>query len=94
MAPRNHRKELEDQWRQRVDNARAVYFRANAQHKRMVEELGHGQIQPADGSFAVASARRAEAWALSEFTRTMRVYSDLVVNGIIPPSDDDQKLIG
>ena len=87
------RRKLEEHWRQRVMNARAVYVSAYAQHARMVEELGHGTVAPADGSFAVAAARRAEAWARHELTRTMRVYADLVVKGIMPPDEDEKLLI-
>jgi hypothetical protein len=47
---------------------------------RMVEELAH--MAPGDGSFAVASARRAEALALHELTRTMKVYADVMVKHV------------
>jgi hypothetical protein len=94
MSPHSKsRRELEDDWRQRVISARNVYLCASAQHMRAVEELGHGHMTPSDGSFAVASARRAEAWARHELTRTMHLYADLVVKGIAPPLDEDEKLL-
>jgi predicted TIM-barrel enzyme len=58
----------------------SVYMCAGAQRMRMVEELAH--MAPADGSFAVASARRAEALALHELTRTMKVYADVMVKHV------------
>ena len=87
------RRKLEEQWRRRVTNARTVYLYASAQHMRMLEELGHGNVAPADGSFAVAAARRAEAWARHELARTMQVYANLVVKGITPPPDEDESLL-
>jgi len=87
------RQELEEYWGKRVMNARNVQVCAIAQHMRAVEELGHGHVAPADGSFAVASARRAEAWAQHELSRTMHLYADLVVKGIAPPLDEDEKLL-
>lgn len=87
MALSQRRWELEEQWRQRVKAARGAYIHVSVQYVRMVKELGHGQIPPTDGCFAVASARRAEAWALNEFKRIMRVYTDLVLNGSIPTAE-------
>ena len=57
----------------------------------MVLERSH--MSTADGSFAVASARRAEALALADLKRTMQVYADLVVKGKLPPPDEDEKLL-
>ena len=88
------RQELETYWRLRVKRTREVYLCASLQHMLMREELRRGQIALADGSFAVAQARRAEALAISELTRTMQVYADLVVKGIVPSADEDEKLIG
>jgi len=88
-----NRQQLEEYWRKRVQRARAVYVNARAQHTGATNELGQGLIAPADGSFAVASARRAEALALHELERTMWIYADLVANGKLPPPDEDEKLL-
>jgi hypothetical protein len=85
--------ELNKHWQQRVRHARAVYLYARAQHALMVEESGRGTIAPADGSFAVAAARRAKAWALHELRRTMQVYANLVFKGVAPPPDEDEQLL-
>ena len=42
----------------------------------------------------VSQCQTCEALALSEFIRTMQVYTDLVVKGIVPSADDGEKLIG
>ena len=86
-------RELKAYWRQRIKDARAVYLHATLQHTRMVEELGQGLVGPSDGAFAVAQARRAKAWASCELTRTMTIYAALAVKGIVPPPEEDEKLI-
>ena len=55
---------------------------------RMVEDGRN--MAPADGAFAAASARRAEALALKEYTYTMKRYTDLMVSGFVLPHDADE----
>ena len=81
-----------DHLRRRVKEARAVYFQAFEQHKRMMEELGHSSIPFQDGSFAIAKARRLEANALAEYHRVLAIYKRIVI-GEIPPSDGAAELL-
>ena len=93
MPEEDKRREREAYWRQRMKDARTVYLHAKAQDVGMMEELKGGFIAPADGSFAVAKARRAEALALYDLDRIMRLWADLVARGIMPPPDEDEKLV-
>jgi len=55
----------------------------------MVAELREGVASPADGAFAVASARRAKAWALNDMVRILQNYKELIVRGIPPPDEEE-----
>lgn len=84
------RQELGEYWRMRVMSTGEAYVCVITQHERMVEELG--QTASADGAFAIASARRAEALAFNELAHTLRAYADFGYKGT-PPPDDDERLI-
>ena len=58
----------------------------------MAEELALKLVAPADGTFAVANARKSEAKALVEYGRVLKIYEDLLVNGKIPPAEDGDDL--
>ena len=58
----------------------------------MIREFRSGLIHPDDGAFAIAHARRAEALALNELSRIVRIYVDLVIDGKVPPQYDDEAL--
>jgi len=84
-----HLKQLEAHWQVRVRQAQRRYLEAVERHSAMADELARRSPVEPDGSFAVAKARRAEAWARHELARATHIYSDLVVRRIQPPQDDD-----
>jgi hypothetical protein len=85
--------ELEALWQAKVQRAHARYRQTSTQLSRMTDELKRRPIEEPDGSFAVAKARRAEAAALYELSRTVLVYANLVFRGEIPSPDDDETLM-
>jgi|SRR5215472_17102867 len=87
-------KELEAYWRARVRQAHRRYRDAVERNGRTADELGQRSSEEPNGSFAVAKAMRAEAWARRELVRVTHIYSDLVVRHITPPPDDGEGLIG
>ena len=86
------RQRVEQHWHLKYLSALARYRRTAEHHRRMVAELGEGTTATANGAFAVASARRARAWAHSELVRVQQIYKDLVDKGIPPPHDEEMLL--
>jgi len=86
-------KELEALWRFRLRQAHRYHGDAIEHHRVMADELSKRSSAEPDGSFAVAKAMRAEAWARHELNRITHIYSDLLVRRIMPPQDDDEGLI-
>ena len=85
-APLN-RQQLEDLWRQRVQDARLRLQFARTYVKEVQRDLEQGAVASADGHFAFQRAIRAEYIALSEYNRVLRVYTDLLVAGKIPDEE-------
>jgi hypothetical protein len=83
---------VEAHWRARVREAQAHYRDAFEQHRRMLEELDQALIEPADGSFAVAEARRGMALALDQLVRSQKILVDLIQRRTVAPSDDDPQI--
>lgn len=82
--PTPDRKALEDLWWQRLSDAKlrldfAVNFSAELQG-----EYPSGDIPEGEYHFAQQQALRAENVARAEYNRVLRIYTDLVVRGIIP----------
>ena len=80
------RREVQEIWFSRLKHAHTQYCRASEQHRRMIEKLNQKMTSHSDGTFAIASARKAEALAVSEYLQTLLTYRTLVVNGT-PPLD-------
>ena len=71
---------LEECWRKRVEEARGRYLYAKNESAQVIEAQA-GRLTPfPDGSFAVKRALRLERYALAEYVRTLRTFSDLVMN--------------
>jgi len=86
------RQAREAYWRQRMKDARALYLQTSQQHTSMVKELRYGLIAAADGAYAVASARRAEALASNQYARVMYAYM-MTLLGKIVVEDEDEELL-
>ena len=76
-------------WQEKVHHAQGRYLQATMRHIRMAAEVRLGQSEGSEGEYAVARARRAVAVALCALARTIQIYCDLVLRGIVPPDDDD-----
>ena len=75
---------LEELWRQRRDDAKLRLDFARNFLTEVLKDSPPGVIQTSDGTFAYRQAVKAESSALREYARVLRIYHDLVVNGIIP----------
>lgn len=86
MSPGFDRRVLEDLWRERLSDARLRLDFA----RNYLGEVGHdplGDSPAPDGHFAFQRAIKAERFALPEYIRILRLFSDLVMNGIVPDED-------
>jgi len=77
------RKELEAVWRRRVTAAKLRLDFARLYLKEVEGDLAADAVPVADGHFAFRKALRAERFAVAEYTRVLRIYTDLIVHGII-----------
>ena len=73
---------LEDSWRRRLEKTHAVYHRASGHYRRLLQEQPDGARHDPNGR--LARARQAESEALAEYTRVLRAFTELTVDGKIP----------
>ena len=76
------RETLEDSWRLRVEETRVLYHKAQDRYRQLLGEQPDGTAY--DPNSAIALARQAESQALAEYSRILRAFTDLSVNGKIP----------
>lgn len=86
-APLN-RRELERYWKERWLQAKLELEAARA-HVQSVKSTLSGPYG-ADGAYAYARAIQGETTALIEYSRTLRIYTDLVVHGKVPDNEERQ----
>jgi hypothetical protein len=75
------RQTMEDSWRERLEETQARYQKATEQYRRLLQEQPRGSSN-LDGPLAFA--RQQEAEALAEYTRVLRLFTDLTVKGKMP----------
>jgi hypothetical protein len=78
--------ELEDVWRERLREARLKYQEASKAFRATWGEHFEKGLT-ADPTLAIEQARNVETAALSEYMRVLRVFTDLIVHGKLPPED-------
>jgi hypothetical protein len=69
-------------WRLRLEKTQAHYHEAQKRYILLLKEQLEGTPHDPNGGLAVA--RQAESDALAEYTRVLRAFTDLTVNGKIP----------
>ena len=82
-----HRRELEDEWRQRAQIALRRYRTAKAAACEAQAEHSSGLTPPPDGTLAMIQALRAETAALNEYRQVLLIFNDLVISGKLPPDE-------
>jgi hypothetical protein len=78
------KRELEDFWRERLREARLKYEEASKAFKATWGEHFEKRLT-ADPTIAILRARDIEVQALSEYMRVLKIFTDLVVHGKLPP---------
>lgn len=77
------RHELERYWKDRWHKAKFNLEAARAN----VESVKHDATSGPDGNYAYARAMKTETAALIEYSRILRVYTDVVVHDKVPPRE-------
>jgi hypothetical protein len=70
---------------QRLQEAQNRYSIARGARANTARECGSGSMPSADGNFALSKALQAENAALLEYQRVLTIFTDLTVNGKLPP---------
>ena len=71
-------------WRERVRKAQDRYLDAKAASARVSREQVDRLTPSPDGEFAARQAIKTEVAALAEYTRTLKIFSSLVIHGKMP----------
>ena len=73
---------LEEAWRLRCDQALHRYKRASAQYRNLLKEEPLNQALAAEHPLFLA--RAAESEALAEYSRILKLFTELTIHGRIP----------
>jgi len=82
--PEIEHRSLEERWRQRLEDAKLRVIFARNWVNEVHRDLPSPDIPAVDGNLMLQRAIRAENEALQEYNRVLRIFMDLVVDGIIP----------
>jgi CheY-like chemotaxis protein len=85
------RQELEDLWRTKVEDARGRYAAATEEYRKLLDGTPEGV--PPNPDSPVARARQAQSEALAEYSRVLRVFTELTVHGRRPEEQSMPDLI-
>jgi len=80
VSPIEARKTLEAYWRERLKVAAVCYRNAKEVAAKAHSAWRDGELARPDGYHALQKAAADEAQALREYTRVLRIFSDLVVH--------------
>jgi len=84
---RPSRQELEDLWRERLNEALRRYRVAKLETSTALIQTRNGEMPSPDGNFAFRKAQGVENIALVECKRLLIIFNRLVIDGKIPDSD-------
>jgi hypothetical protein len=76
------RQEIVEFWRLKVEEAHERYETASAQYRRLLEERPKDSMAGPDGK--LAQARDAVSETLLEYSRLLRIFTQLTLNGTLP----------
>jgi len=82
--PNSSRLQLQEQFRIRLQKAKADYDDFSRHYSKVLAEQNQGLIPAPDGSHAVRQARVRESAALAEYMRVLRMFTELVIHDKLP----------
>ena len=71
-------------WQAHVTAARRRYEEESREFSRLTAEFQEGLYQTPDGGAVLHLARHRESLALNEYLRALKIYTDLVLKGVLP----------
>src|SRR3954470_14108914 len=81
-------KELQALWLDRLQSASDEYRRTSAAYRMIAQEY-QGRVLPSpDGDFSLRQALKQQNSARAEYARTLRIFTDLLLNGVVPDESD------
>ena len=81
--------QVQIEWHEKLLDGERAYSAASAEVKRLMVE--YRDIPPADRGFAFQQAVRTETAALADYNRILRVFTHLVLYGVLP-GDSQEKI--
>jgi CheY-like chemotaxis protein len=88
-SPRIARQEMEDAWRLKLEQALERYRAATREYRTVLRQEPDRSIP--DLAKAIDGARTAESEALREYSRVLRIFTDLAIHGKLPEEGSDAK---
>ena len=83
---RTEREKLELQWLERLRNAKHAYRTATDNLRGLIQSThSAGWEMTLDGKQALSQATVAERKAMARYLRVLKIFTDLVVDGVRPP---------
>ena len=76
------RQEFEKYWRRKLKESYERYQAASTRYRGLLQEELAGQVSSPDGPLALA--RREEFETLAEFTRLLKMFAELTLDGRVP----------
>lgn len=80
-------RELEEKWQARLRDSKLRLDVCRLYVKQM--QAAVADIPPTDDGYTYRRALQSERSAVAQYTRTLRIYSDLVVYGRVPAEDNE-----
>jgi CheY-like chemotaxis protein len=89
--PGPSRQELEAAWRAKLEEARRRYDAATGEYRTLLSATPG--TPPSDPDCELSRARKAESEALAEYSRVLKVFSRLAIDGKLPEDASAANLI-
>ena len=86
------REQLEEAWHLRCDQALHRYKKASAEYRSLLKEEPSNQTLAAEHPLMLA--RAAESEALAEYSRILKLFTELTIHGRIPEEGEDTGVDG
>jgi hypothetical protein len=84
-------KELQAVWLERLQSASDQYRQMSATYRVVAQEYQRRVMPSPDGDLSLRQALKEQNLARAEYARTLRTFTDLLLNGIVPEEPPTEK---